>query len=90
MRERRKWGKGRKAIEPTLELLEDSELALSRRAIYLNLNRINEGTYGENTVRRAVNALEDEELVEVVDENGAYVIITDAGRKYLESEKTSQ
>lgn len=86
MRERREWGKGQKAIEPTLELLEDSELALSRMAIYLNLNRINEATYGENTVRRAVDALEEEEFVEVLAENDAYVVITDAGREYLESE----
>ena len=84
MRERQEWGKGQKAIEPTLELLEESELALSRMAIYLNLNRINDATYGENTVRRAVDALEEEGFVEVLDENNAYVVITDAGREYLE------
>ena len=86
MRERREWGKGQKAIEPTLELLEESELAFSRMAIYLNLNRINEATYGENTVRRAVDALEEEEFVEALAENDAYVVITDAGCEYLESE----
>ena len=85
MRERKEWGKGQKAVEPTLELLDDSELALSRMAIYLNLNRINEARYGENTVRRAVDALEQEAFVEPLAENDAYVEITDAGREYLQS-----
>jgi len=85
MQGHREWGKGKKAIEPTLKLLDEYGLAFSRTAIYLNLNRVNEATYSENTVRRAVNALEEEEFLGVLDENDAYVVITDVGREYLES-----
>lgn len=67
-----------------LDFLARTDLALPPRAVYTNLYR--EGTpFGEKSVRRYLSELEDEGLVRRLDDPSTYYVITEAGRKTVQS-----
>ncbi len=81
MRRRLKWMN--KASEPVLDLLADSGLALPPKTILVNLDRKMDDSPGRSTVYRAFDDLLDHGMIDTVDVDGTYYVITDRGRAYL-------
>lgn len=71
----------------TLELLEETGLALPPRAIYVNLV-IQGATFSYKTVHRHLQEALSEGLVEHPPEKDDYYRITDKGRSWLNSRKS--
>jgi hypothetical protein len=85
------WGEGEKAIEPVLRLLDETGLAFSKMGAIVNLRKeYGDAAPGDNTVRRAVEKLEDKNLIEPVEYNSSYFVINERGREYLEGDLNLQ
>jgi len=84
MRRRLKWMN--KASNPVLELLADSGLALNQKAILLNLEREMDDPPARRTISRCLEPLEEHGLIVNVAETGAYYVISEKGRAYLNDE----
>lgn len=72
-----------KATDSILELLADSNLALSPGVIHHNLQRLSESTPSRSTVYRAIEPLANHGLVEVSESSDNYYVITERGLQYL-------
>lgn len=66
---------------PILEFLDEHDLALPPKALYLNLNRHGH-EIGYSTVRERVRVLSDNGMLAEV-EDGGYYAVTDLGRRWL-------
>lgn len=68
-----------------LQFLDESDLALPPKPIYINMKRQG-ATFGRKTVERHLKDLESEGLVEKALENEGYYAITEKGRRYLDGD----
>ncbi|WP_231727879.1 hypothetical protein, partial [Haloferax profundi] len=71
-----------KATDSTLELLAESELALSPGVIHHNLQRLSKSPPSRSTVYRAIDPLADYGLIKVSDSSDNYYVITERGLQY--------
>jgi len=68
-----------------LEYLADTDTALNKRGLEINLN-IQGYNVSYSTIKRRLPKLKEAGLIEEVDPSGPWYRITDSGRKYLEGE----
>lgn len=76
-----------KSDDAILEVLDYTDAALSLKAITVNCNRMNRGI-SYTTSKRRVPKLVEAGLVEPIEENERFYVITENGRKYLQGEHT--
>lgn len=71
------------AVDPVLELLDESDLALPPGVIAYNLNIQIGDAPSRSTITRAVRELESHGFIHKAPESNTYYEITDKGRAYL-------
>ncbi|UPV76626.1 MarR family transcriptional regulator (plasmid) [Halorussus limi] len=71
------------ATRPVLNLLDESNVAISPGGITLNLEQQMQRPPSRSTVTRAIEQLLKRELIEKPDESKTYYRITEKGRQYL-------
>lgn len=71
------------ATDPILELLAETDLALSTGAIHYNLNRRTGTAPARSTVNRTIKILQAYGLVRKPSDSKIYYEITDRGLRYL-------
>lgn len=74
------------ATRPVLNLLDESNVAISPGGITLNLQLRMQRPPSRSTVTRAIEQLLNRDLIEKPDETKTYYQITDEGRRYLSGE----
>jgi len=84
MRKREPWMN--RATDPVLELLAESDLALSPGVITYNLNREMADAPSRSSITRTINKLEAHDFIHKPPESKTYYEITDRGRAYLKGE----
>lgn len=83
MRQRADWMTG--ADDTILEFLAETDAAFSKRGLEVNFERENIGL-SYSTLKRRLPTLEEHDLVEELETEGAWYRITDKGRAYLAGE----
>lgn len=81
MRKRAEWMNI--AVDPVLELLDETDLALPPGVIHYNLTRKMNNAPSRASISRAIDDLETYGLITKPDDANTYYHITDTGRHYL-------
>lgn len=88
MRQRKEWMNV--AVDPILEILDDSGLALPPKTIRVNISRLMEDSPGRTTIFRALDALEEHEYIDRLPDPETHFVITDKGKNYLHGQRGSE
>ncbi len=70
------------ATDPIINLLSESDVAISPGGITANLEYKLERPPSRSTVTRAIRGLRNKGYIEKIDGSKTYYMITDAGREY--------
>jgi DNA-binding PadR family transcriptional regulator len=84
MRKRAEWMNP--ATDPVLEILAESELALTAGVLNHNIDREFADPPSRSSVYRTVDSLREYGLIETSLDTDNYYVITDLGRRYLAGE----
>jgi DNA-binding PadR family transcriptional regulator len=76
-----------KATEPTLELLNESGVAMNPSAIIYELNKRLEDPPGESTIYRALESLQNAGYIHQPADGKSLYEITKAGKDWLDGER---
>lgn len=81
MRKRAIWMNS--AVDPVLELLDETDLALPPGVIAYNLDKRMGDAPSRSTITRAISKLESRDFIRKAPESNTYYEITEIGRAYL-------